>query len=125
MKELKPCVICGEMTNKFLFKDKTLGIPLCSSKCEYQYLQNLTPDRKEQMNVVRVLDQLIEENKKLNKTIWGIAGVGLIPIFIGVRLANPTIFLIGVAVVSIAALMTRHFDERIEELTKQRKRIAI
>jgi ABC-type proline/glycine betaine transport system permease subunit len=66
-----------------------------------------------------------KKSKKLNKTIWGIAGVGLISIFIGVRLANPTILLIGVTVVSIAALMTRHFDERIEELTKQRKRIAI
>jgi uncharacterized membrane protein len=80
---------------------------------------------KEQINVVRVLDELIEKSKKFNKTMWGIAGVGLIPLLIGIWLANPVIFLIGVAVVSVAALMTRDFDERMQKLIKQRKRIVI
>jgi len=113
------------MTSKFLFKDKMLGISLCSSKCEYQYIQNLTPDKKEQMDVVRVLDELIGRDKKFNKMMWEIAGVGLLPILIGIWLTNPVIFLIGVAIVTITMLMTRHYDERIEQLMKQRKRIVI
>jgi hypothetical protein len=125
MKKSKPCVICGKMTGKLLFKDRMLGISLCSRKCEYQYFQNLTPNMKEQIDVVRVLDELIEKSKKFNKTMWGIAGVGLIPVLIGIWLANPWVFLIGVVVVSVAALMTRDFDERIQKLIKQRKRIVI
>jgi hypothetical protein len=125
MRESKPCAICGKMTGKLLFKDKMLGVSLCSRKCEYRYLQNLTPNMKEQIDVVRVLDELIEKSKKFNRTMWGIAGVGLIPILIGILLANPVVFLIGVAVVSVAALMTRDFDDRIEKLIKQRKRIVI
>jgi hypothetical protein len=125
MRKSKPCIICGKMTDKLLFKDKMLGISLCSRKCEYRYLQNLTPNMKEQIDVVRVLDELIEKSKKFNRTMWGIAGVGLIPILIGILLANPVVFLIGVAVVSVAALMTRDFDDRIEKLIKQRKRIMI
>jgi hypothetical protein len=125
MKGSKPCVICGKMTGRFLFKDKMLGISLCSRKCEYQYLQNLTPDRKEQIDIVRVLDELIEKSKKFNKTMWTVAGAGLIPVFIGIWLANPATFLIGIAVVSVSALMTKDFDERIEKLMKQRKRIVI
>jgi hypothetical protein len=125
MRKSKPCVICGKMTDKLLFKDKMLGVSLCSRKCEYRYLQNLTPNMKEQIDVVRVLDELIEKSKKFNKTMWGIAAVGLIPILIGFLLANLWVFLIGVAVVSVAALMTRDFDDRIEKLIKQRKRIVI
>jgi len=125
MRKSKPCVICGKMTDKFLFKDRMLGISLCSRKCEYRYLQNLTPNMKEQIDVVRVLDELIEKSKKFNRTMWGIAGVGLIPILIGFLLANPVVLLIGVAIVSVAAIMTRDFDERIEKLIKQRKRILI
>lgn len=125
MKKSKPCVICGKVTDKFLFKDRMLSISLCSRKCEYRYLQNLTPNMKEQIDVVRVLDELIERSKKFNKTMWGIAGGGLIPILIGIWLGNLAIFLIGVAVVSVAALMTRDLDERIEKLIKQRKRIVI
>lgn len=113
------------MTNKFLFKDKMLGIPLCSSKCEYQYLQNLTPDRKEQMDVVRALDELIEKNKKSNRMLWLIAGAGLVPIIIGIWQDSVVLFLIGVVVVSIATPLTRHFEEKIERLKKQRKRIVI
>ena len=113
------------MTNKFLFKDKMLGISLCSSKCEYQYLQNLTPDRKEQMNVVRALDKLIEKNKKSNRMLWLIAGSGLVPIIIGIWLVNLVIFLIGVVIVSISAPLTRHFEDMIQQLKKQRKRIVI
>jgi hypothetical protein len=125
MNKSKPCIICGKMTDNLLFKDRILGISLCSRKCEYRYFQNLTPNMKEQIDVVRVLDELIEKSKKFNKTMWGIAGVGLIPILIGIWLANPVIFLIGVVVVSVAALMTRDFDERIQKLIKQRKRILI
>jgi uncharacterized membrane protein YjjP (DUF1212 family) len=113
------------MTNKFLFKDKMLGISLCSSKCEYQYFQNLTPDRKEQMDVVRALDELIEKNKKSNRMLWLIAGAGLVPIIIGIWQDSVVLFLIGAVVVSIATPMTRHFEEKTEQLKKQRKRIVI
>jgi hypothetical protein len=120
-----PCVVCGKMTTKLLFRDKTLGVPVCSRNCEYQYLRKLTPDRKEQINMVRFLDETIEENKKYNRILWGVSGCGLVPIFVGIWLANAMLFLIGASVAAISALSTRHFEEKIDELMEERMRIVI
>jgi hypothetical protein len=125
MKDARLCAVCGNATRRFLFRDETLGIPICSSKCEYEYLQNLTPEMAEQMRVVSYLDEKIEESKKLNRIFWGASGVALVPIILGIFLANVTFFMIGAVTVSIATLFTRYLEDQMDKLVRFRKRILI
>jgi len=125
MRKARPCAVCGEITMRFLFRDEILGIPLCSKKCEYEYLKKLTPDVKEQMIIVRYLDKKIEETKKRNKIGWVASGFGLILIIIGFLRADAILFIVGNVTVIFATLLTRHFEDKIGKLTKERKRIVI
>ena len=125
MRKVRPCAVCGKMTLRFLFKDKMLGIPMCSKKCEYEYLKNLTPDMKEQMTIVRYMDEKIEETKKRNKIGWVISGLGLALIVTGFLVVDATVFIAGNLVVVSGTLSTKHYEDKINKLMKLRKRIVI
>ena len=125
MRKAKSCAVCGKITHRFLFKDKMLGVPICSRKCEYEYLKNLTPDIKEQMNMVRYLDEKIKEIKKHNKVGWVISGFGLVLIVVGFLIPDTMLFFVGNFIVIFGALSTRHFEDKIDKLTRLRKRIVI
>jgi hypothetical protein len=113
------------MTDNFLFKNKPLGIPVCSKKCEFEYLNELTPEVKEQIGVLSFLDETIEKNRKIDRLLWSISGGGAIVVIISFILGNAIIFLAGALIASIGTLLTKHFEDKVEKLTKERKRIAI
>jgi hypothetical protein len=125
MRKAKSCAVCEKITHRFLFKDKMLGIPICSRQCEYAYLKNLTPDIREQMKIVRYLDEKIEEIKKRNKIGWVISGFSLVLIVVGFLIADATLFIVGNLAVIFGTLSTRHFEDKIDKLTSLRKRIVI
>ena len=112
MDEVKPCAVCGEMTSKLLFRDKMLNIPVCSRKCEYEYLRELSPDMKEQMDIVRHLDGKIEQSRKRNRVGWCISCSGLVVIAAGFVLASVPVFIAGNATVVSGALSTRYFEDK-------------
>ena len=125
MKEPRSCAICEKITTRFLFGDEMLGIPICSKKCEYEYLENLTYEDKEQISVVHHLDGKIAETKKRNKMGWGLSGFGAVLVIIGFVIADALIFLGGSVIVVFGTLSTRHFEDKIDKLTRLRKRIAV
>jgi hypothetical protein len=125
MEKVKPCAVCGEMTSKLLFRDKMLNIPVCSRKCEYEYFRELSPDMKEQIDTVRHLDGKIEQSKRRNRIGWCISCSGLVIIATGFALVSVPVFIAGNATVVSGALSTRHFEDKIRELTKLRMRIQI
>ena len=121
----RPCAVCETMTTKFLFKDKALGIPICSRKCEYEYIDSLTSEDREQPLVLRYLDRKIEATRRINRLGWGTSGVGIVLIVIAFILAEPLSFIVGNVLVICGTLSTRYFEDRIFKLTKLRKRIEI
>ncbi len=125
MRNAKNCANCGKMTTRFLFNDKLLDIPICSRKCEYEYLNTLTYSKKEQINVLRYLDSEIEKNKRHEKIGWTVAGLGLLVIIVGALMPDATIFMVGVCPLTCGALSTRYFEDRRYQLIKLRKRILI
>jgi len=125
MRNIRRCTICGKSTTKLLFNDKMLGIPVCSRKCEYEYLNTLTNNKREQINMLRYLDGEIEKNKQHEKIGWTVAGFGLLITVIGFFIADVIIFVAGVCPLTCGALSTRHFEDKRYKLTKLRKRIAI
>jgi hypothetical protein len=125
MRKAKPCAMCGKITSHLLFKDKILGIPVCSKKCEYQYINNLSPDMKQQIDVIRYLDEKIEETKKSNRIVWMICGLGAVVIVISLVAVNAIVFFAANAMIVVGALLTRYFEDKIQKLTKLRKRILI
>ncbi len=125
MKKARPCSVCERITARLLFKDKVLDIPICSKKCEYDYLESLAPDDKAQMDVIRRLDEKIAENKKRKRIGWWASGFGVVLIGGGFVIASVTLFIVGNAIVVFGTLSTRHFEYKIDKLTRLRKRIAI
>ncbi|MEM3823587.1 MAG: hypothetical protein QXH87_01495 [Candidatus Bathyarchaeia archaeon] len=125
MKKPKPCAVCNKMTTEFLFKDKMLGIPICSKKCEHQYIENLTPNDRTQMDIIRCIDKKIATNKKHNRIGWYISGFGALLIGGSLIIANAILFIAGNTVVVLGTLSTRHFQDKVDKLMKLRKRIAI
>ncbi|MDH5793620.1 MAG: hypothetical protein OEZ18_03530 [Candidatus Bathyarchaeota archaeon] len=77
------------------------------------------------MKIVRYLDEKIEEIKKRNKIGWVISGFGLVLIVVGFLIANATSFIVGNLIVIFGTLSTRHFEDKIDKLTRLRKRIVI
>jgi hypothetical protein len=125
MKNAKQCAMCGKVTTKFLFNDKLLDIPICSINCEHEYFDTLPNNKKDQINILRYLDDLIEKNKRHGKIGWAISGFGLLIILIGFLIPDPTVFLVGVCPLTFGAISTRHFEDRQNQLIKLRKRILI
>ena len=121
----RPCAVCETMTSKFLFKDKTMGIPICSRKCEYEYVDSLTSEDKEQPIVLRYLDRKIDAAGRINRLGWGACGVGIVLIIVAFIIADPLSFIAGNVLVICGTLGTRYLEDRIFKLTKLRKRIEI
>ena len=113
------------MTKQFLFKDKTLGIHVCSKKCEHEYLKNLATGTMQHGIVLRYLDNKIAAFGTRNKIGWGSSAVGAILLVGGFVVRDVNLFLAGVIVASISALATRHFEDKMKKLVIQRKRLAI
>lgn len=125
MRKARPCAMCGEMTAKFLFKDKRLDIPMCSRRCEYEYVDALTHNIREQTIILRYIDDKIETTKRRGNIMWLIAGFGLLVVAIGFWLANAIIFMAGVFPLTCGAFSTSHFENKRNKLMRLRKRIVI
>jgi hypothetical protein len=119
------CAACGNPSKKLLFKDKKLGIPICSKKCEHEYLKNLSPGATGHTMIVRYLDKKIREYKKRNRIGWGLAGSGAILMLLALLIRDVNIFIAGCIIASLSALATRQYEDGIKKLTTQRKRLAI
>jgi lipid-A-disaccharide synthase-like uncharacterized protein len=120
-----PCAACGNPSRKFLFKDKELGIPICSRKCEYAYLKNLSPSVAEHSKVVQYLDNRIKKCKERNRISWVFSGLGVLLILLGFVIPDVNTFIAGVALSFLFSLATRHFEDLMRKLTIQRKKLAI
>jgi len=125
MAEVKTCAVCGKPTGKFLFGDRGLGVRVCSKKCMYAYLNDLSHDSREQLAVLRFLDESILACKRYNKLGWVVSGLGVVPLVLAFVFASAFLFIFGAVVVTVGSFWTRYFENRIYELTKTRKRIEI
>jgi hypothetical protein len=125
MAKRTPCAACGNPSKSFLFKDKELGIPICSTKCEYEYLKNLSPNAAEHSMVVQYLDSKIKKYKKRNRIGWGLTGAGALFMLVGVLIPDVITFIAGVIIAFLSAVTTRHFEDTVRKLTVTRKRLAI
>jgi len=125
MGKVKPCVVCGKITARLLFNDKGLGVPICSRKCEYEYLNTLTLNMREQTNILCYLDDKIEATKRHEKIGWVTAGFGLLIVAIGLLSTNAAMFFVGVFPLTCGALSTTHFEDKRNKLVRMRKRILI
>lgn len=120
-----PCAACGNLSRRFLFKNDKLGIPICSKKCEYEYLKNLSSSAPEHALIVQHLDRRIREYKKRNRIGWTITGIGVLLLLLGFLVPEVNVFIAGGIIVFVGPLATRHFEDTIRKITIQRKRLAI
>jgi hypothetical protein len=119
----RPCSVCDVMTSRLLFSDKILGISVCSTECEQEYLEYLSP--KDEDRVLKRLDKRIETAKLHERTCWATAGLGIFALAIGFFVKNATVFLAAVFPITIGAFLTRHFEQKTRKLMRVRKRIRI
>lgn len=119
------CAVCGSVTKNFLFKDKKLGIHVCSKKCEYDYLKTLVPNMKEHATIVYYLDDKIRNYKMRDKIGWAISGAGVILLLAAFLLPDVNVFFGGIIVALMSGLATRHYEDKMRKFTIQRKRLAI
>ena len=120
-----PCAVCGNSSRKFLFKDKELGIPICSRKCEYAYLKNLSPSAIEHTKVLQYLDNRIKICRERNRISWVLSGVGVLLILLGFVIPDVNTFIAGLVLSFLFPLVTRHYEDLMRKLTIQRKKLAI
>jgi hypothetical protein len=125
MKQKLPCAVCGNFTRRLLFKNKKISIPVCSKKCEHLYLKNLSQNTEEHTLILRYFDGRIKVYRTQNRIGWGISGVAVALLLLGALLPEVNLFIAGAAAVSVSAVATRHYEDRIKKLTIQRKRLAI
>jgi hypothetical protein len=104
---------------------RKLSIPVCSKKCEYLYLKNLSGNAEEHTLIVRYLDGEIKAYRTRNKLGWGVSGAAVVLLLLGALLPEVNLFIVGAATASVSAVATRHYEDRIKKLTAQRKRLAI
>jgi len=119
------CAVCGSATKNFLFKDKKLGIHVCSKKCEYDYLKNLVSNTKEHAAIVHYLDDKIKNYRMRNKIGWAVSGAGIIFLLAAFLLPDVNLFFAGIIVAFVSALATRQYEDKMRKLTVQRKKLAI
>jgi hypothetical protein len=134
MAEAKPCIMCGKLTTRVLFGDASVGIYICSRRCEMEYFESLRHRSKEQQNLLRYLDEKIARTKKYNRVGWASAAIGIVWIMLGVFLTRLPVtenlgvgvllFMLGAFVVTCGALSTCYFDDRIRKLTETRRKLA-
>jgi len=120
-----PCAACGNLSRKFLFKNDKLGIPICSKKCEYQYLKNLSSTAPEHALIVEYLDRRITEYRKRNRICWAVTVIGVLFLLLGFLVPDVNVFIAGGVIVFVGPVATRHFEDTIRKITIQRKRLAI
>jgi hypothetical protein len=120
-----PCAACGNPSKSYLFKNKDLGIPICSRKCEHDYLKNLSPGATEHTMVVQYLDNKIKKYKKRNRIGWGLSGAGVLLLLLGFLIPDLSTFIAGTIIASLSALTTRHFEDTVRKMIITRKRLAI
>ena len=125
MKKAKPCTVCGESTTGLLFNDSWLSIPLCSKKCENEYLGTLSPFRKEQIDKIQHINDLINITKRLATVCWIIAGLGLLITVAGFFMAQAALFLGGAIPLACGAISSGHFERRLSQLRIQKRQIVI
>lgn len=123
MGETRPCSVCGKTTSRFLFNDRRLDIAICSRKCECEYLE--TCNSLDEIDVLRYLDNRIEKTRWHKKIGWMIASFGLLLVAVGYFISQVTVLVFGVLPMTLGALSTSHFEDKIDKLTRLRKRIAI
>ncbi len=134
MAEAKPCIVCGKSTTRVLFGDVSVGIYVCSRRCELEYFESLRHRKKEQQNLLRYLDEKIARTKKYSQVGWASAAIGIVWITLGTFLTRFSVtknlevgvllFFIGVFVITWGALSTCYFDNRKRKLTETRARLA-
>ncbi len=125
MPKPESCSICGKPTRKFLFNDRTLGVHVCSRKCEYAYLKELVPNTKEQARVLTYLDQMILSYRKYARMAWTISGLGVVGLVLAFVFVSPLSFIAGGAVCTVGVFSSRYFEIKMYEISKTRKRIEI
>ena len=121
MRKVKSCIVCGETTTGFLFNDRWLGIPLCSKKCENEYHSTLTPVKRERMNKLRHINDLINAAKRHEAVCWAIAGFGLLATVAAFLLTDATLLLLGVLPLTCGAISTGYFEKQRNKLEIQKK----
>jgi hypothetical protein len=111
------------MTSRFLFKDRKLNIAICSGVCEHKFIESL--DANNGARVLSYLDGKVEKTRRHEKAGWTAAGSGLLMVAAGFLIPSIELFMAGVFPLTVGALSTRYFEDRIYKLTRTRKRIAI
>lgn len=120
-----PCAVCGNLTSHFLFKDKHLGVPVCSSDCELEYFESLSTESVEQTRVAEYLDRKIGTVSVRNRIFWGVSGLAALLLLLGIVVPNVHVFLAGTVLAVIGPVGTIHFEDKMRKLTVQRKRVKI
>jgi hypothetical protein len=121
----RSCTVCGAATSRFLFNDKWLGIPLCSEKCENEYLNTLTPVRREQVDKLQHINRLMYATRRNEAICWAIAGSGLLIIAASFLLTDAVVFLIGVLPLTCGAFSISYFEKVLNRLASQKRQIVI
>lgn len=134
MVRAKPCVICQKLTPRVLFGDFSLAIHICSWKCQLEYLETLRHRRNEQKTLLRGFDERIAKTNRYSRGGWAIAAVGIVFVIVGIFFTRFSttqnvdlgviLFIIGILVVTCAALSTSYFDDRKRKLTEKRGKVA-
>ena len=134
MAEAKPCIICGKLTTRVLFGEASVGVHICSRRCELEYFEPLRHRKKGQQNLLRYLDKKIARTKKYSQVGWASAAIGSVWTALGAFLARFSViknldvgallFIIGVFMMACGALSTCYFDDRKRKLTETRRKLA-
>ena len=130
----KPCVMCEKPTTKVLFRNASMGIHICSTRCKMDYFETLRYRKKEQQTILRYLDEKIARTEKFSQVGWVSTAIGVIWITLGAFLTRLSatrnldvcakLFIIGVFVATCGALSTCYFADRIRKLTETRGKLA-
>jgi hypothetical protein len=123
MRKPRPCLVCGKMTSKNLYKDKRLGLAVCSGKCEHQFV--LTCDSTQQAMMLSCLDGKMKKARRDEQISWAAAGIGVILVLASLFASSALLFVLGVVMMGVGASSTRIFEERLGKLAMKRKRIVI
>ena len=79
----------------------------------------------DEIDVLRYLDNRIEKTRWHKKIGWMIASFGLLLVAVGYFISQVTVLVFGVLPMTLGALSRSHFEDKIDKLTRLRKRIAI
>jgi len=132
--ETKPCIACGKLTTRVLFRESSAEVFICSLACETQYFESLSYKKDEQQKVLQYLDEKIRRTKQYETVAWASVAIGLLLILLGIFWANspatkelilgPMLFMTGIIPLTCGALSTLYFGSRREKLKLRRKQLA-